>query len=91
MNTEAMALMARARIHNHINRSAGQHLRALRETYADFDTDNSGDQIDRDKAQIIRDVLCEMCDLGASKKRTDTVMAQLCSIAGVSQELVTAD
>lgn len=91
MNTETMVADAQKRVANFVARSAGQHIRSMREAHIDdgFNTDNSADQIERDKASIIRDVLCEMCSLGASKKRTDTVMALLCSIAGVSQELLT--
>ena len=68
---EEMTEAAQARVAQSINRSAGQHIRAMRES------------VEIDKASIIRDVICELCSLGASKKRTDTLAAQLCSLAGI--------
>ena len=51
----------------------------------DFDVDNSSEQIDRNKADIIESVLCELCDLGASKKRMAVIAALLCNVAGINE------
>jgi hypothetical protein len=93
MNAETMASAALSRVAMHINRSAGQHSRAMRESSLDAFSESMGEasaqrQIDGDKAAIIRDVICELCSLGASKKRTDTLAAQLCSVAGIDINLL---
>ena len=51
----------------------------------DFDVDNSAEQIDRNKANIIELVLCELCDLGASRKRMAVISALLCNVAGINE------
>lgn len=93
MNTETMASESHARVMQFINRSAGQHSRAMRESSIDAFAESMNEcaaqrQIDSDKAAIIRDVICMLVDAGCSQKTTDTMASQLCSVAEISVNLL---
>jgi len=93
MTNNQMAEAAYARVTQHINRSVGQHLRAMRGSSIDAFAESMNEcaaqrQIDGDKAAIIRDVICMLVDAGYSKKITNTMAEQLCSLADISVNLL---
>lgn len=80
MNTETMVADAQKRVANFVARSAGQHIRSMREAHIDYEF--GGDtmacnQQEMDKLAVLYDIGCKYGISMAGSRR-------LCDVAGIS-------